>query len=223
MQKIDINWQYPPLPPSGPQRNYAYKRAFWALTTRLPQIPDDAVFDSLGSLNNTYIVPLKVQPVLIGRYDVTIQMDWKEVENWVIENFYQNSTDNRRSVRSGTNPNRHIDMERVIRIQGRNYMQSIEIKKTSGCTHGRLPNFLKSSKKQLYALLYSKLKPRTKQLLPSIYVVVSVDYSRSEQTWINSVFVIPVLEETDWGYIDTSDINFIHPRTLYDFNVAHAW
>lgn len=166
---------------------------------------DKFIFDvrSMGQNNTHYIMPVNIHPVLIGRFHEKGKFSWDKVETWVKNTF---TTENSKIIMTSNELTRNIDFQRIFQYGGKTCSQSIEVKKTSGC-HTNPPSLIISSKKQLEALLTFKNNQSETQLVPSVYMIVSVDYDWKHNKTMLTCWCIPVLNKDHFTYMNTSEVD----------------
>lgn len=200
-----------------PVRSIALTYATDDLTLPGTWIPEttDLIQDNLptdngavGNNNASYLL-CDVKPIRLGHIYVSKEEHWNTIENSVMRYF---STDNVKCEKMKGSLNRNIDMIRRFKINNRNVYQYIEVKKTSG--HAiQPPAIIKSSKAQLTALLTNKEKSGFK-MIPSLYVLVSADYCRTNRSWVNTYWAMPVIKSDDFIVLSTSKHRTFKPREV---------
>lgn len=183
----------------------------WSLPVYRQYENNDFIFSSLGNVT-TLVIPVKIKPLLVGRFPTKKKLSWDKIEEWVYQLYHK--LDNPIIPDTTRGGNRNADAYRIFRKNGIDYKQLVEIKKTSGCVDGVYPTFLRSSRRQIHSLLHGI--PNENIVFPSIYFVVSVDYSRGKtKGWVNSCFVLPVLNASDYTIIESG--NFLtHGQKIYN-------
>lgn len=163
---------------------------------------------SVGNNNASYIL-CDVKPIRLGHVYVSTEDHWQTIENSVMKYF---STDDIKCTKTNGSSNRNIDLIRNFKIGNKNVYQYIEVKKTSG--HAiQPPAIIKSSKAQLTALL-TKKEPKGFKMLPSLYVLVSADYCRTNRSWVNTYWAMPVINSDDFIVLQTSRHRTFQPRQI---------
>lgn len=181
----------------------------WIPPTKDLQITDLPIDTGVGGRNNTEYVMSDVQCIRLGHVYVTANENWDSIENSVIRYF---NTKTSKCVRMPGNKNQHIDFIRKFKIKRKNVYQYIECKKTSGHTIQQ-PSMIKSSAKQLAALLNNK-ENKGYKMIPSLYVIVSVDYCSTHKTWVNTFWAMPVIKADDFFVIKSSKYKTFRPRVV---------
>lgn len=147
-----------------------------------------------------YHFAFKGVPIKLGTYKVSKEMSWKQVEDWVMENFHQ-------LYKTSDDKNRHIDFQR--KISSTNLYQSLEVKKAHGYCYYK-PYLVRSGISQFNELLTYSGGPKDKggkNVWPAAYVVVSVDFVKNKglgdkPAWANTVWMLPVESSDDWEVFD---------------------
>lgn len=176
----------------------------------LPSVTEPKT-ESYGSNNTHYVIP-KVKAVFAGRTAIPKdETGWDKVEEiakreWNLQQI-------------STVLTRNIDFWREFQVKAQDgsevhYRQACEIKKTTGC-YKYPPVFIRSSKKQLEALL-DQTKPAPSQIHPSLYIVGSVDYDKENKQWLITWWFIPVKIKDDFICINTSNFKWKPDTTPND-------
>lgn len=159
--------------------------------------------------NNTDYVISDVKCVRLGHLYVTKDEKWDIIENNMKQIF---STNNSTCKRMTGNKNQHIDFIRHFKIGNQPCYQYLECKKTSGHSTS-MPTMIKSSLKQLKALLEKK-ETKGLKMIPSLYIIVSVDFSSRHNSWVNTYWAMPVVKLDDFNVISTSDYRTFKPQPI---------
>lgn len=196
------------------------KRTFWKRDNLLPTIKtkwknnqrDKGIVETFGS-HNTIILLFKEIPILIGRFplpkgvksNTEEPFGWKQIEDWVINDLFQNTT------KGSENLQRHVDSNRRVYNNRRFKLQGIEIKYMNG--HAEFaPTHVRSSYKQFDNLVSHEY------LDQSGYIIVSKDFHRYEDRKIKNeqlltVWFVPITNIKNWFYIYSNNIS-VHNKSM---------
>jgi hypothetical protein len=159
--------------------------------------------------NNADYVIADVKAIRLGHVYVTEEAPWNQIENSIPLYF---TTKGSRCEAMKGNKNQHIDFIRYFKINNKLCYQYLECKKSSGHMH-EPPTMIKSSDLQLEALLHDTEDKRWK-MMPSLYIIVSVDYCWKHKSWVNTFWALPVLRKEDFIVVATSKHRTFKPREI---------
>jgi hypothetical protein len=170
----------------------------------ITNLPEDR--NVKGKNNADYIIA-DVKCTRLGHVYVSTDERWNLIENTMIRYF---STKDWICEKAEGNKNRNIDF--IRKHKKKDIYQYMECKKTSGHSI-EPPSMVKSSRAQLHALLNHKEKVG-KKMLPSLYILVSVDFCHKHRSWVNTYWAMPVIKQDDFIVIETSKYRTFKPREI---------
>jgi len=196
---------------------YPHENGIFPISRYHPQSIEHHVLDPRGDENQhtNYIIPVRHYPKRAGSWIVRDKMTFSDAEQFIINYFSEDEHGANKIVETNRHPNRHIDLQRIEN----DFCQSIEVKLTSG-HYKTAPGMIRSSPAQLHALLHYQNFPFLKQMIPSLYAIVSCDKLKmklepepkpegfehivfTKPHWYATVWFIPVYDEDDFLILNT--------------------